>query len=103
MLGVPSIRFSDFVGRISVLEELEHKYQLTVGIPADEPRSLLEAIDRLVSEEYSKVLWAERRARMLSEKVDVAAFWSDLFMDFMTEGSRGAGGRRKTEDVGVTV
>ena len=32
MLGVPSIRLSDFAGRISVLEELEFKYQLTFGI-----------------------------------------------------------------------
>ena len=32
MLGVPSIRFSDFAGRISVLEELENVYQLTFGV-----------------------------------------------------------------------
>ncbi len=31
MLGTPSIRMSSFVGRISYLEELEHRYRLTFG------------------------------------------------------------------------
>ena len=40
MLGVPSIRYSDFAGRIGVLEELEHTYGLTFGIPANNPEKL---------------------------------------------------------------
>jgi predicted glycosyltransferase len=84
ILGVPSIRYSDFSGRISVLEELEHRYLLTEGIPTSDPRRLLHAVDRLASGELPPSLWQERRDRMLSEKVDVASFWSDLFMDFIT-------------------
>ena len=40
ILGVPSIRFSSFAGKISVLEELEHKYNLTFGINPDYPDKL---------------------------------------------------------------
>ena len=32
VLGIPFIRFNDFVGRISYLEELENKYKLGFGI-----------------------------------------------------------------------
>ena len=40
MLGVPSLRFSDFSGRISVLEELEHNYGRTYGITTSNPQKL---------------------------------------------------------------
>ena len=36
MLGTPSLRFNDFAGKIGVLEELEHKYELTFAIPPSE-------------------------------------------------------------------
>ncbi len=49
MLGVPSIRFSDFAGRISVLEELEHVYNLTFGIPTRSPERFFDKIDELLS------------------------------------------------------
>ena len=37
VLGTPSIRFNDFVGEISYLDELEHRYGLTYGIGTDFP------------------------------------------------------------------
>ncbi len=30
VLGTPSIRFNDFVGKLGYLEDLEHKYGLTI-------------------------------------------------------------------------
>jgi predicted glycosyltransferase len=74
MLGVPSIRFSDFAGRISVLEELEHKYQLTFGIPATGAQQLIDKIDELLSDPHIKENFQLRRKKILSEKIDVTAF-----------------------------
>jgi len=74
VLGVPSIRFNDFVGKLTYLEELEHKYGLTYGIKTSEPEKLLEKIDELLSFQNIKEEWQKRRMKMLSEKIDVTAF-----------------------------
>lgn len=74
MLGTPSIRFSDFKGRISVLEELEENYQLTFGIKTDEPEKLKEKTAELLRMSDVRATFQQRRQKMLSEKIDVAAF-----------------------------
>jgi uncharacterized protein len=74
MLGVPSIRFSDFAGKISVLEELEHKYGLTFGIPTDTPEILFEKINELLSLKDLSKEFISRQKRMLADKIDVTAF-----------------------------
>jgi len=74
MLGIPSIRFSDFAGKISVLEELEHTYQLTYGISPNEPEKLINKINELLNEPNLSEMFQNRRQQMLSEKIDVTAF-----------------------------
>lgn len=74
MLGVPNLRFSDFVGRISVLEELESKYHLTIGIRTDEPKRLIDETNAILSGSDSRESWQERRKKMLADKIDVTAF-----------------------------
>ena len=74
VLGIPSIRFNDFVGKLGYLEELEHKYGLTYGIKTSEPEKLLEKIDELISYPNIKEEWQKRRAKMLADKIDVTAF-----------------------------
>jgi uncharacterized protein len=74
MLGVPSIRFSDFAGRISVLEELEHTYRLTYGIATDQADALMSKIRELLSIPNLRELFCSRRKSMLDEKIDVTAF-----------------------------
>lgn len=74
MLGVPSIRFSDFSGRISVLEELEQRYRLTFGIPTHDPERLTTLFDELLSITNLKEDFQQRRQKMLSDKIDVTAF-----------------------------
>lgn len=74
ILGTPSIRFSDFAGRIGVLEELEHKYGLTYGIKTSEPEKLYAKIEELLRTPNLKEEWQKRRQKMLSEKIDVTAF-----------------------------
>lgn len=75
MLGVPSLRFSDFSGRISVLEELEHKYRLTYGIKTNESKKLCNKIRELLSISNLREEFEKRRQKMLDEKIDVTAFF----------------------------
>ncbi len=74
MLGVPAVRFNDFAGKISVLEELEHKYKLTFGIKTDNPNKLYQTITDLLSLENLKEEFQQRRQAMLADKIDVTAF-----------------------------
>ena len=94
VLGIPFVRFNDFVGRIGYLRELEDKYELGYGIhasvlPADSPirrndgflqpsgvEELYKRVEELVAmpSEQRRKVWAERRKRMLADKVDCAKF-----------------------------
>jgi uncharacterized protein len=74
-LGTPSIRFNDFVGKLGYLEELEHKYGLTYGIKTSDADKLLQKIDELLAITNLKVEWQRRRKKMLSDKIDVTAFF----------------------------
>jgi hypothetical protein len=74
MLGVPSIRFSDFAGKISVLEELEHSYNLTYGIPTRSPDKLFKTISELLFYPDLEKEFQKRRQKMLAEKIDVTSF-----------------------------
>lgn len=79
VLGVPFVRFNDFVGRIGYLRELEDKYELGYGIKASADGSvdaLCSRVENLVAmkADERKATFAERREKMLSEKVDCAKF-----------------------------
>lgn len=78
MLGTPSIRFNDFAGRIGVLEELENRYNLTIGIPSSNPDRLFQTVEDLLSAENLKQLYHQRRDIMLAEKIDVASFFTQF-------------------------
>ena len=88
VLGVPAIRFNDFVGKIGVMAELEDGklngkripcYNLGIGILASEK----DAVERLcntvqeimaIQPAERKELWQARRQKMLAEKIDYATF-----------------------------
>lgn len=82
ILGVPSIRFSDFAGRISVLEELENKYKLTTGIKTSEVDELYRKINELLSIPDLKEEYQKRRDKMLSEKINVVDFFYSLINNY---------------------
>lgn len=74
MLGVPSLRLSDFAGRISVLEELEKQYQLTFGFKPSEQAHMLQKLQQLLSMQDLEPEFSRRRSRMLADKINVSAF-----------------------------
>ena len=92
VLGVPFVRFNDFVGRIGYLRELEDTYELGYGIHATplaanssirradgsaQPsgvEELYKRVEQLVSMPSAerKAAFQSRRQKMLSEKIDCA-------------------------------
>ena len=74
VLGLPFIRFNDFVGKIGYLRELEDIYQLGYGIKTDQAESLYKSVELLLTMPDRKAVFGERRKKMLSEKIDFAAF-----------------------------
>ena len=94
VLGVPFVRFNDFVGRIGYLRELEDTYHLGYGIhasvlPDDSPirrndgslqpsgvEELYKRVSELVSMPSAErtSLFQSRRQTMLSDKIDCAKF-----------------------------
>jgi predicted glycosyltransferase len=71
VLGTPSLRYNDFVGKIGYLEELEHQHHLTFGFKTSEPEKLLAKIDELLKFEDLKLEWRKRTELMLQEKIDL--------------------------------
>ena len=79
VLGVPFVRFNDFVGRIGYLRELEDTYHLGFGIKASAPGSvdaLCARVEELVSLPAAErhATFAARREAMLRDKIDCAKF-----------------------------
>lgn len=77
VLGVPFVRYNDFVGRIGYLNELENVYQLGYGIKASEEGSaekMYQTVQEILCMPNRKEIWQTRRQKMLSEKIDYAQF-----------------------------
>ena len=74
VLGVPFVRFNDFVGRIGYLRELEEYYNLGYGIKTNELEKLYSTVNELVTMNNRKEIFEGRRKKMLSEKIDYAKF-----------------------------
>ncbi|MDY7009344.1 MAG: methyltransferase domain-containing protein [Planctomycetota bacterium] len=79
VLGTPSLRCNTFVGRLSVLEELEHRYGLTVGIRPENFDRVLEQIDSWLAQPGLKKQWARKRQVMLDECVNLTEWMHKLF------------------------
>ncbi len=80
MLGTPSVRFSDFAHRIGVLNALEERYKLTVGIPSDDEERLFQVIDQLAGMPDLRSEFQRRRQAMLAEQIDVTRFFTDFVL-----------------------
>ena len=72
VLGTPSIRSNSFVGKLSYLDELEKKYQLTIGIKPNKFKDIFLLIEKILSNANTKKIWNNRRDKMLNDKIDMA-------------------------------
>jgi len=74
ILGTPFIRFNDFVGKISYLEELENKYQVGYGIKTNDVNNLFLTIRQLLKTNQN--IWRERSKQIFEDKIDLTEFIS---------------------------
>lgn len=74
VLGVPFIRFNDFVGRIGYLNELENIYHLGVGIRTNEVDKLYSEVKALIDMKDRAFIFQQRKQKMLDDKIDYAKF-----------------------------
>lgn len=76
VLGTPAFRINDFVGRISYLRELED-YGLAFGFPPSGEGAVLEAVERVLAMPGRAEVFAARRRKLLSEKIDPVPWFVD--------------------------
>ena len=75
IMGTPAIRCNTFVRRISYLEEEEFTYNLTYGFLPNDSDAMFSKINELLVFPDLKQEWQVRRAKMLTEKIDVTSFF----------------------------
>lgn len=76
VLGTPAFRINDFVGRISYLRELE-EYELAFGFRPVEEKAALETLARVLALPGRASVFAARRQKLLSEKIDPVPWFVD--------------------------
>lgn len=79
VLGVPAVRINSFVGRSTVLDELERRYRLALGFAPEQEEAALAAVRDLVADPGVPALWQERRRRLLADKVDLTSWMIERF------------------------
>jgi len=82
VLGTPSFRCNSFAGRISYLNEEEYKYGLTFGFRPEEFDFMVRLIKQYLNIPDLKEVWAEKRKKLLSDKIDVSSFFVRLISDY---------------------
>ncbi len=82
VLGVPFVRFNDFVGRIGYLAELEDTYKLGFGIKPDNEDNLYETVENLLTMENRKEVFQARRQEMLSKSINFADFLTNYIESY---------------------
>lgn len=82
ILGVPFIRFNDFVGRISYLEELENQYKLGYGIKSENQERLFTLVPELIQMPDREKTFMENRLKLLEDKIDTEKFYTWFIRNF---------------------
>jgi uncharacterized protein len=79
VLGVPSIRVSSFVGRLSVYEELEKLHGLGFGYLPSDGRQIIISVKALLNNNNTASEWDVKRKRMLETKINMHQWMVDYF------------------------
>ena len=82
VLGVPFIRFNDFVGKIGLLIKLEDYYQLGYGIKTADEDKLYETVSMLLNMENRRQVFQERRQKLLSDSINFSDFLTDYIESY---------------------
>ncbi|HQM47761.1 MAG TPA: DUF354 domain-containing protein [Candidatus Hydrogenedentes bacterium] len=88
ILGTPALRCNSFVGRTTVIDELESKYDLAYGFRPSEFEKMLSKIEELLARRNLKEEWMKKRERYLAEHGDMTSWMVQFVEEYMT-GKRG--------------
>jgi predicted glycosyltransferase len=86
VLGVPAI-YLDYIGR-GYTDEQEKKYGLVFNFKnsiEEQEKAIIKGIE-LLSDPNTKSIWAEKRKKMLEEKIDVTEYIVNLIENFQKTG-----------------
>ena len=81
ILGTPAIRFNDFVGKISTMNEIEFNYRLSYGFKTNEFHLLLLKVEELLNNKNLKEEWSIKKAKLIKEKVDLNEWIINFFQN----------------------
>ncbi len=88
LLGTPAVKLNSFAGRLSIPNELEHKYKLCYSFLPQDFESMMHKIKELVLNEAIKNEWRIRREAMLNDKIDLTSFLTALILTYPNSVSR---------------
>lgn len=83
VLGTPNLHLSTWAGRLSYLEEYEHRYGLMYAFKHDKVSDFMAQLDRWLAEPNLRQLLAAGHQRLLRENVDVAEWFTNFLLDGM--------------------
>ena len=84
VLGVPFIRYNDFVGRIGYLKELEDVYKLGIGLRPGQTEELINAVQTML-ENINTNIYNKRKNEMIKDKVLLSELLTCLLLNFDNE------------------
>jgi predicted glycosyltransferase len=87
MLGTPNLRISTFAGRISYLEEIEHRYGLTFGFHPNEVDRFFKKLREFLQGSNTFEHVQASYERLIREKCNVAQWFIDFFEHYFKTGS----------------
>jgi len=87
-LGTPALRLNSYAGRVSYLQELEHKYGLCWNFQPSDKESFFARLDDLLARDDAKADLAPHRARMLADKINIARWYVDFIKKVAAEGPK---------------
>lgn len=74
VLGTPFVRLNDFSGRLAYLNEIEDYYMLGYSHKAKDIEGFFQSVQKWLNDPDRKKKCADRRAKLLSEKIDLTKF-----------------------------
>lgn len=88
VLGIPSIRINDYADKISVLEELEHKYKLTVAFQPNKKEEILDKVNEYLTDKDLKSTFTQRKTQLIKDKIDVRQLLTWLLSNYPSSSER---------------
>ena len=79
VLGIPSMRINTFIGKSTVIDELEQKYKLSFGILPENESLIMSTLQSLIKNKELESQWQLKREKLLKDKVDFNKWMIDFF------------------------